>query len=153
MIPDNLLPLDLQQTAFIAGGWAVNPVMATEIDVWAIVTGGESLGDARERVLAPWRAERMLGWEPSTQPQYFIDDIAFIDVAVVTRGVLPHMKAQPLRVRLTTAKSLLQVLEVFGRDEHAIAIDRRARVFTAPRYGSDVFDTIKKEDLDYLWGV
>jgi len=37
MLPANLLPEPYQSTAFIAGGWAACPSLATDMDVWVPV--------------------------------------------------------------------------------------------------------------------
>lgn len=52
MIPRNLIPEDLEEQAFIAGGYAACPALAQDMDVWVFVDGGhENLDEARNRVL------------------------------------------------------------------------------------------------------
>jgi hypothetical protein len=56
MLPNNLLPSDLQEIAFIAGGFAACPALASDVDVWVPVLGDVSvLNAARTRILSHLR--------------------------------------------------------------------------------------------------
>src|SRR3990167_5083266 len=54
MILWNLVPKEWRSQAFIAGGYAACPALASDLDLWIFVDGGHgpSLSDARTEVLA-----------------------------------------------------------------------------------------------------
>lgn len=122
MIPKGLLPPDLEGSAFIAGGYAACPALATDIDLWVYVAG-ESLADARDRILL-WLQTEMWPYETQedNRPQLAgstIDGYSIISVKVaIVRS--PHL-SHPIHIMVVN-QSPVDLLETFDISTHQVAI-------------------------------
>lgn len=143
MIPKGLLPDDMVDRAFIAGGWAACPALASDMDIWVQVDGGdpeditgveEALAEARERILhhlrwrkhPVWRieaedvTERAPGY---TESGYFTTQ----KVAVVRTGPLLR-KDTPVFHIMVTDGGVEDVLGNFDVSTHQVAILANGKV-------------------------
>lgn len=127
MIPATLLPEDLLQRAFIAGGWAVCPTLASDMDVWVWVdTTEESLSGAHDRILM-WLEETMWPYEPLSDSRMELPasfhqdgtygDVGILKVAVVRSAHLSH----PYHI-MVVDKGPVDLLEHFDISTHQVAL-------------------------------
>ena len=123
MIPKELLPSDLANCAFIAGGYAACPALATDIDVWVYIQKeSETLREARARILG-WLESEMWPYEEeeaNSRREGFDKDgysISSVKVAVVRS---PHW-SHPVHIIVTNAQPA-ELLETFDISTHQVAI-------------------------------
>lgn len=117
MIPKEILPPDLMNSAFISGGYAACPPLASDLDIWVYVNENtESMTAARTRILA-WLESEM--WPYAEE-----DSHTMCDYVVVARKVAvvrsPHW-SHPVQIMVTTAGPA-ELLETFDISTHKVAI-------------------------------
>lgn len=103
MLPHNLLPAPMQDRAFIAGGFAACPALASDIDVWVpVYEDAAGLDAARQRVLAHLAAQRFLFEEQdgdgSRREQFAREKSISRDVFVVSTFEGYHLTLKIRRV-------------------------------------------------------
>jgi hypothetical protein len=122
MIPKGLLPPDLEGSAFIAGGYAACPALATDIDLWVYVAG-ESLADARDRILL-WLQTEMWPYETQEDNRPQLADSTIDGYSIISSKVAivrsPHL-SHPIHI-MVCAGSIQELLETFDISTHQIAL-------------------------------
>lgn len=124
MIPKGLLPPDLMDNAFIAGGYAACPALASDLDLWVYVPQSQSLQAARTEILQ-WLESELWPFElqedrrfnrlgPSASEGY---DVIAGKVAIVKS---PHM-THPIHI-MVVDRSPAELLETFDISTHQVAI-------------------------------
>lgn len=124
MLPKRLLPPDMMDSAFIAGGYAACPALARDIDLWVTVPQGESLRGARNEILA-WLEIEM--WPYEAEADNLIRNLGKANdgyTACLTGKVAivrsPHM-THPIHIMVTSV-SPADLLETFDVSTHQVAI-------------------------------
>jgi hypothetical protein len=128
MIPPTLLPEDLQQQAFIAGGYAACPALALDMDIWVRVNGDETMHDAKQRII-DWLENTMWPYEAATtrlsspgvilggRDGYDHLDINVLKVATVKSVYLTH----PYHIMVVNVDPAT-LIEAFDISTHQIAL-------------------------------
>lgn len=126
MIPYDLMPEDLLNCAFIAGGYAACPGLAADMDVWIRIARDFNQGQTEEEAFADHRArllkffeENYLNFTPESETEihedYNLGELHIRKVAVV------HSYNPPVHVILTNG-SIGRVLANFDVSTHQIAL-------------------------------
>lgn len=129
MFPRTMLPEKYRDVAFIAGGYAACPALATDIDVWVPVTNAqdgvncpELLTDARQEILAyleseffPYKEEDgALRGQAGMSGSY---PVGVRKVAVIASAHLSH----PIHI-MVCAGTVQEILSGFDISTHQIAL-------------------------------
>lgn len=123
-LPPNLLPRGMTRAAFIAGGYAACPELATDIDVWVMVDPTK-LYEERRRILTHLVDHGFIpcaGTDAPVKEEFTGDRLGYEDitanilkVAEVWRG-----NQKPIHIMVTDAPALMLLLN-FDISTHAIA--------------------------------
>lgn len=130
MIPKELLPPDLMGSAFIAGGYAACPALASDLDVWVYVPRGDDEADGEK--LDATRGRILVWLETEMWPYELQDSNHLPEGAEVKEGVYPfHSQkvavvrsphwSHPVHIIVTTATPA-ELLEGFDISTHQIAL-------------------------------
>lgn len=119
MVLWNLVPERWRQEAFIAGGYAACPALASDLDLWIFVDSGSGvrLPQAREMVLAHIRDDQRCCVDEQseeTQTQYKGVNVNILKVGNVRYGISIHVMVVDAPVNA--------VLEGFDISTHQIAL-------------------------------
>lgn len=118
MIPKGLLPPDLMDCAFIAGGYAACPPLANDIDLWIYCKSEDQIPDIRDRVL-DWLDTQMFEFEPQASAVAPVRyEANFTHKAAIVRS--KHL-THPIHILLTHLTPE-QLLETFDISTHQVAI-------------------------------
>jgi hypothetical protein len=131
MIPKELLPAAMMGSAFIAGGYAACPALASDLDVWVYVARDGDIEDDGER-LAQARADILAWLESEMWPFEAQDNNHRPEGATVADGAYPfHSQkvavvrsphwSHPIHIIVTTATPA-ELLEGFDISTHQVAI-------------------------------
>lgn len=126
MILWNLVPEKWREEAFIAGGYAACPALASDLDLWIFVDCGKwntTLPVAREEVLAHLRDERLYITEENEESvtEYEGINVNILKVCHVRYGIKIHIMVVDAPVNA--------VLEGFDVSTHQIALKPSGEVF------------------------
>lgn len=128
MFPPGLIPTEIEYRAFIAGGWAACPALATDMDVW-VMADTTDVDAYRQMLLDHLRAERrysFLEQEPGEET------IKYEGVTCTIRKVaIVYAGGRPVHLMVTDG-TLLAVLENFDISTHQIAITWNGEVVPGP---------------------
>lgn len=123
MWPKNILPPDLEASAYIAGGYAACPALASDLDLWVYVQPErDTLANVRQRVL-DWLENEMWPYEAEENTHKMIGEdangysLASMKVSTVRS---PHW-SHPVHIMVTTAQPR-DLIETFDISTHQIAI-------------------------------
>lgn len=124
MIPEGLLP-SREQEAFIAGGWAACPSLASDMDVWVRVDPFErSIDKVREHLVDYLKNLFLYEFEEQADERKSltgVDEQGYdIEVEMRKVGKVTYF-AQPIHIMLTYA-SVDKLLQCFDVSTHQIAI-------------------------------
>lgn len=119
-LPENLVPKVFSSAAFIAGGYAACPTLATDIDVWVQC---EDLDEARTSLLAHLATNRFV-YQPQDEASSFEGDgCGYEDITAniqkVALVMVPGYK--PIHLLVTDAPPLMLLLN-FDISTHQIAL-------------------------------
>ena len=117
LLPKQILPPDLMQWAYIAGGYAACPALASDIDVWVQVKEGQ-LVNTRIQILQ-WLESNMWPFKAEDNEGPLSDTYVagVLKVAIVTSPHLSH----PVHI-IVTESTPIQQLELFDISTHQIAL-------------------------------
>ncbi len=126
MIPQGLLPPNT--TAFIAGGFAACPALASDIDIWVQVGNPEDIESMRAVLLAHFATEGYMFVEESRSERVRdtdnYGDSIYCTIAKCAKVHLPRLDAHIL----VTDGSAQDVLRSFDLSTHQVAILQNGRV-------------------------
>lgn len=146
MILWNLVPEKYRSGAFIAGGYAACPSLASDCDLWIHIDsylGGPTLAEAREEVLTHIR-----GMDVSITEQ---DDTkttkyAGVNVNILEVGYIPG----PKRVHVMVVDAPVNaVLEGFDVSTHQVALLSNGQVFLGSQWTPVNEDPVKLIDTPH----
>lgn len=133
MIPKGLLPADLDDQAFIAGGWAACPALASDMDIWITA---DDLDYVATRTLNHLRkssifrvtpeAANAVSQNPGYTPNTECSTRRFAAVAHRVSGFKIHL--------MVTTGSVLDVLAGFDISAHQVAILPDGQVVKGPLF-------------------
>lgn len=123
MLPKELLPSDLMNSAFIAGGYAACPALASDIDLWVMAPPNQ-LGATRKTIIN-WLETEMWPYEVQEDQRLSVlgpaaaygYDVIAGKVAIVKS---PHM-THPIHI-MVVDRSPAELLETFDISTHQVAI-------------------------------
>lgn len=122
MLPKGILPSDLMEYAFIAGGYAACPPLASDIDLWVYVQReADTLSAVKARIL-DWLDSEMWPYEAEESAIRAIGEtngytLTASKVAIVRS---PHW-SHPVHIMVTSATPQ-DLLETFDISTHQVAI-------------------------------
>ena len=130
----DLLPEEMRSQAFIAGGYAACPALASDVDLWVYVPQDDdatqdedaTLDDARRQILTRLKAENA-GWvvEPEDESQTTpVDRCGYDNLAVSVRrvGRVQYCREKlPIHIMVVDAPVCV-VLQTFDISTHQIAL-------------------------------
>lgn len=125
LLPPNLLPDGWKHEAFIAGGFAANQELASDIDVWVTVPAGNDLAEVRRELLAHLHAagyviviepDLRLERNDDIEVDHYHNVLSTYKVAVLIRGNL-----KPIHLMVTNG-NVTDVVDSFDVSTHMAAI-------------------------------
>lgn len=141
MIPRDLLPDDMVDRAFIAGGWAACPALATDMDIWVRVTPsdggeevatGEDLDIVREQLLCHLRALPV--FRVKAEVNLEVGEGYNADGAILTKRVAAVKRGRTVYHILVTNGTVDEVLLNFDVSAHQVAIEPTGLVVRGPNF-------------------
>lgn len=129
MIVWDLVPKQWREDAFIAGGYAACPALASDLDLWIpCCSDGTRVEVARDEVWAHLRNMRITAVEENeeTITQYEGVNVVIMKVCCVYYGVKIHI--------MVVDAPLNAVLEGFDVSTHQVALLPSGEVFTGSRW-------------------
>jgi len=122
MIPKGILPSDLEDSAFIAGGYAACPPLAKDLDLWVFVDERvQTLADVRQQILT-WLDTEMWPYEEEGGMRQEFGQVNNYPVSSRKVAVVrsPHM-THPVHILVTNSQPA-DLLETFDISTHQVAI-------------------------------
>lgn len=152
-IPTHVLPERWREAAFVAGGYAADPTLADDIDLWVTVPSNWELNGAREEILEHLTAkhfrfyaldDRRTNSGVHVEQQYHVT-LDYRKVAKVTgrEGNWPFRK--PVHVMVTNGSPLETLLD-FDISTHQVAVLRSGRILPGPDWTPTSVMPVKLKD-------
>jgi hypothetical protein len=130
-IPEGVVPWGLK--ACIAGGYAADPTLADDIDVWIFAADAIEMVATRQRVLDFLFNQRGLEF---TEEEGFRKEgaDAYSRSMKVARVTHPDYTTQTIHIMVTTCTSELDLVSGFDISTHAIAVTDEGEVVKSSRW-------------------
>lgn len=127
---DYLPPL-LRDTAVIAGGYALDPERASDVDLWVLTDGGSDIATTRLRMLYYLRVKNI----PHRESAVVFDDEHYPTAHLV--ATIDHgFAGKPVQLLVSEKNNAQELVDGFDISTHALAVDRTGKVTVSKHWTS-----------------